>query len=205
MSPSRGVPDDEPPPTLALHDRAMDNLRYIRKTMERAGAFTAVSGWAGTAMGLTALAAAALAHRQPTAGRWLVVWLAEAALAAAMASAGIVVKSRRAGMPLRSGPGLKFAWGLLPPLATGAVLTAALYHAGATGVLPAAWLLLYGAGVVSGGSVSVRAVPVMGVGIMLVGVAAALTPAAWGDAWMAAGFGALQLAFGVFIAWRYGG
>ena len=39
----------------------MDNLRYIRQTMERAGSFTAVPGVGGMLMGFSALAAARLA------------------------------------------------------------------------------------------------------------------------------------------------
>lgn len=44
-----------------LHGRAMDNLRFIRETMEQATHFTAVPGYGGVFMGLTALVAAFIA------------------------------------------------------------------------------------------------------------------------------------------------
>lgn len=194
---------DESP--IALHQRAMDDLRFIRGTMERAGSFTAVSGWGGVAMGVTALAAAAVASQQPSPARWLLTWLVTAAVAGAIAAATMVLKARRARMPLVSGPGRKFFGSFLPPLAVAVPLTAALYAHGATPLLPGVWLLCYGAAVTTAGAFSVRAVPQMGVGFMLLGAAALATPAAWGDAWMAAGFGGLEIVFGIVIARRHGG
>ena len=52
----------EQPP--ALHDRAMDNLRYIRETMERATHFTGISGRGEIAIGVTALVASVIAAQQ---------------------------------------------------------------------------------------------------------------------------------------------
>jgi len=189
----------------ALHARAMDNLRFIRDTMERAGSFTAVPGWGGVAMGTTVLAAAPLAALQPTPARWLGVWIAEAIVAVAIAAAAVLRKARSGGTPLLLAPARKFALSLSPPLVAGALLTVALYRAGLADRLPGVWLLLYGTGVVAGGAFSVRIVPVMGMCFMLVGALGLFGPAAWGNWCMAIGFGALHVVFGWFIARKYGG
>lgn len=191
--------------TVALHDRAMANLRYIRETMERAGAFTAVPGWGGMLIGATAVGTAALAARQPTPGRWLAAWLVEAVVAVGIALVAMAVKSRRAGTRLFSGVGRKFVFSFLPPVLAGAMLTVALVQAGAADLLPGVWLLLYGVGVVTAGAYSVRAVPIMGACLIAVGTVALFSPPAWGDWYMAAGFGGLEMGFGIWIARRHGG
>jgi len=193
------------PVLIPLEDRAADNLRFIRETMERAGSFTALPGWGGAAIGLTALAAAAIAERQPTPGRWLAVWLLEAAVAVAMALVTANRKARAARQALFSGPGRKFALSFVPPLLVGALLTAALYHDGDLRILPAVWLLLYGTAVVTGGAFSARIVPLMGVCFLALGAAALFSPASWGNAYLMGGFGGLQIIFGLVIARKHGG
>lgn len=192
---------DEPP---ALHARAMDNLSFIRDTMERATAFTAVPGWGGAAMGMTALAAAAVAAGRPAPQEWFGVWIAEAVVAAIIGSVALIRKSRSARTPLLSQPGRRFLLGFVPPILVGALLTAVLYQGGLWRALPGTWLLLYGTGVVTGGAFSVPIVPLMGLCFMVAGAAALALPA-WGTAWMALGFGVLHVVFGVLIARRYGG
>jgi hypothetical protein len=192
---------DEPP---ALHARAMDNLSFIRDTMERATAFTAVPGWGGAAMGLTALGAAGLAATRPAPREWLGVWVAEAVLATVIGAAALVRKARSAKTPLFSQPARRFFLSFVPPIIVGGLLTAVLYGGGLWRALPGTWLLLYGTGVVTGGAFSVRVVPLMGLCFMATGAAALALPA-WGTAWMALGFGFLHVVFGVLIARRYGG
>ena len=195
----------EKPSPEALHERAMDNIRYIRETMEGASSFTAVPGWGGVAMGVTALAAAYLAHVQDTSAGWLATWLAEALGAALIGAFAVAYKSKASKTPLLSVPARRFALGFSPPLLAGAILTPVLYSHGLHAFLPGVWLLLYGSGVATGGAFSVKAVPVMGLSLMALGSAALLSPPVWGDAYMAAGFGGLQISFGIVIARKYGG
>jgi hypothetical protein len=108
-------------------------------------------------------------------------------------------------MPVNSGPARKFLGGFAPPLAAGALLTLALWHAGAPGLLPGAWLLLYGTGVLAGGAASVRVVPIMGLCFMALGGAALFAPPAWGNSILAAGFGGFHLLFGAVITRKFGG
>jgi hypothetical protein len=186
-------------------DRAMENLRYIRETLERSTAFTAVPGLGGIMMGLTALVAAALASRQAAPRAWLTVWLVEAAVAFWVGGWAIARKARAANVPVLSGAGRKFALSLLPPLAAGAALTGALFRAGDFRALPGIWLLLYGTAIVTGGAFSVRVVPVMGLCFMGLGCGALFAPANSGNLFLAAGFGGLHLIFGTIIRRRHGG
>jgi hypothetical protein len=192
------------PQPLELHAQAMDNLQYIRETIERAGSFTAVPGLGGVLMGSTALAAALMAGPAARGTRWVAVWMAEAILAAAIGVAGAAWKSHRAKLALLSGPGRKFAAAFTPAMAAGALLTAVLFQHGMTALLPGLWLLLYGSAIVSGGSASVRVVPLMGFCFMAAGAVALLDPAA-GCVLLAAGFGGLHIVFGTVIAVKYGG
>ncbi len=192
----------EPPEMQA---RAMDNLRYIRGIMERAGTFTAVSGWGQVVIGLTAIAAALIAVRQTLPWAWVATWLGECGIAAGIAVASMAIKSHAANMPLISGPMRKLILSFSPPVLVGAVLTAVLVHQGLYGLLPGIWMLLYGAAVVTAGTFSVPSVPFMGAGFMVLGALAFLVPASWSTGLLIAGFGGLHVVFGFWIAWRHGG
>jgi hypothetical protein len=202
-SPQRLAPS--PPDDRSLHVRAMDNLSFIRRTMERATAFTAVPGWGGVGMGVLALAASAVAPARPTARAWLATWVVTAVLALTLGGWTMAGKARRAGTTVFSYPGRRFVLSYVPPLVVGALLTAVLVRAGLYQALPGTWLLLYGTGVVTGGAFSVRVVPLMGLCFMGLGALALLGPAGWGNPLMAAGFGGLHILFGFLIARRYGG
>jgi hypothetical protein len=202
VRPLHANPTAEPP---ALHARAMDNLAFIRDTMEKAGSFTAVSGWGMVAVGIIASIAAIIASAQHSVLRSIYVWIAAAVLAPVVSAWAIWRKARRAHMPLLSGPGRKFLLSFSPPMLVGALLTIVLYRGGVVEAIPGMWLLLYGTAVVAGGSFSVRLIPVMGICFMLAGTLALFTPVSWNDWIMAAAFGGLHIAFGIPVARRHGG
>lgn len=192
----------EPP---ALHVRAMDNLAFIRDTMEAAGSFTAVSGWGMVAAGIIAAIAAGVASVQTTFTNSLYVWVVAAVLAPPVNIWAIVRKARNARMPLLSGPARKFVLSFSPPMVVGALLTIVLYRAGLMQAIPGMWMLLYGTAVIAGGAFSVKVVPVMGFCFMIAGAIAVFAPLSWHNWLMAAAFGGLHIGFGIPIARRHGG
>ena len=201
MLPLRPKPSDPP----AIHARAMDNLSFIRKTMEAAGTFTAVSGWGQVVIGVTAVFAAVIAAQFQGTTEWVLMWAAEAFLALLISVWFMYNKARKASIPLLSGSVQKLLFSFSPVFVVGLVISAALIRLSMFSLLPGMWMLLYGTAVVAAGAFSVRSVPVMGAAFICVGGTALFAPFSWGTALMIIGFGALHILFGVVIARRHGG
>ena len=196
------VPDNR---GVALNERAMESLEFIRTTMARSAPFTAVSGRGGIAMGVLALVAAAVARSAPSDERWLATWMAAAAVAVPVGFLLMRAKAQRHDLALWSAAGRRFAQGFVPAIVAGAVLTFGLVRVEAIEVVPAVWLLLYGAGVLAGSSSSVPVLAWLGGFFMVLGGVSLFTPPEWRDLWLGAGFGALQIGFGAYIARNHGG
>jgi hypothetical protein len=190
---------------VSINEKAVENLRYIRETMERAGSFTAVPGWGGILMGVSALFTAFISSQLSSRPLWAVTWLGEAALAFAIGAWAMFQKAKAVKAPLLYGPGRKFALSLCPAMIAGAVFTAVLYANDLYQLMPGTWLLLYGVAVVAGGVFSVRVVPIMGVCFMTIGMLALFAPFTWANVLMALGFGIQHIILGIVIARRYGG
>jgi hypothetical protein len=207
MAKNQALNEQEPPRVGAVNigDRAIDNLRFIRETMERSTHFTAVPGYGGMLMGVTAVVAAYIANAQADITSWLFTWMVEASLAFAIGLLAMWQKSKIAGSSLMSVPARKFALSFAPPLMAGIAITLGLWRFGHFEVLMPVWMLSYGAAVVCGGAFSVRVIPVMGWCFMACGAAAFAMPAGYGNWMMAASFGLLHIVFGAVIARRYGG
>lgn len=194
-------------PTLTtlptLDGRALDNLRFIRDTMERSRRFTALPGTAGVLMGATALAAAWLAVSADGGELWLSIWVAAACVCLAIGVGSIARRARELGEPVLSGPGKSFALGLAPGLFCGAAITAALYRQGAFGAMPATWMLLYGCALLGGGTFSVVHVRAMGMCFLGAGTLALtwpLPPLSTALNWEMGGvFGGLHMLFGLLV------
>lgn len=190
----------------SLHGRAMDNLRFIRETMEHSARFTAVPGLrGGVFMGLTAITAAFVANSRHSIDGWLAVWIFEAVLAFVVGMAAMQRKSKSVGTALNSLPAKKFAMSFLPPLICAVVITIGLWRLGNFEALIPIWILLYGAAIVTGGSFSVRVVPIMGWCFIALGTISFFAPASFGNMMMALSFGVLHIVFGLIIARRFGG
>ncbi len=205
MAKLQAVKTDDTNEPVRLSDRASENLRFIRETMERSTHFTAVPGYGGMLMGVTAVVAAYIAAGQIYLRDWLIVWLTEAFLAFAIGLLAMWQKSKIAKTSLFSAPARKFAFGFMPPLVAAVTITLGLWRYEHYEMMAPVWMLLYGASVVTGGAFSVRIVPVMGWIFIALGAVAFALPASFGNILMGASFGVLHIVFGSIIARKFGG
>lgn len=188
-----------------MHERAAESIEFIRETMVRSASFTAVPGQGGVAMGAIGVLTAVVASQATTPERWLAIWLSAAVIASPIGLAATIVKARRHHVALWSASGRRFMQGFLPAIAAGAALTLALVRADRIELLPATWLLLYGAGILAGATASISVLTWVGALFMVLGAGAVASVGQWPDLWLGAGFGGLQIIFGIIITRKHGG
>lgn len=188
-----------------MHEHALDNLKYIRSTMENTTEFTAVPGYGMVLVGLSALLAAWLGNGAKTREAWLAIWTAEGMAAILFGFIALIWKANHSGVSLLSSPARRFGLGFAPPLLAGAAFTAAAARSNHYSEVAGLWLLLYGSGVITGGMSSVRPVLMMGVAFMALGAGALFTAEHYNEIFLAAGFGGLHIGFGLWIARKHGG
>ena len=189
----------------SLDQQAAESIAFIRHTMARSASFTAVPGKGGAAMGVIGVVVAVVASLQTEPATWLGIWLVGAALAIPVGLWTMLTKARMHAVELFSPAGRRFAQGFLPAIVAAAILTALLVRGERVDLLPAVWLLLYGAGVMAGGSASIPVLAWTGAAFMGCGIGAGLSPAGWGDLWLGLGFGGAHIVFGFIIARKHGG
>jgi hypothetical protein len=192
---------------------AHENLLYIRKTLEAAGQFTAVSGKSLVAAGFAALAGAAVnnwitgapwnSHTDPRSA--LAVWGIVLGVSLTIVLFGIYRKSLQMRTSIQPPLLRKLLWSLCPALFVGALLSVLVVRSGSLDWLPVVWLGCYGAAVANGGLVSVAPVRYMGLCFLAAAAGAALSPRGAGLGWLALGFGWLHIVYGAYIARRHNG
>jgi hypothetical protein len=186
---------------VAIDSHALGTLNYIRASIEAASAF-AVPGIAGIAMGSVGVVATVMASIPTFASHWLGIWLA-AAMAASAVGVLLVARQPARGFTLYRGPARKFVLSLCPALLAGAVLTAVLWQAGHTSLIPGMWLLLYGCAVLSASMMTTAAIMglivTMGALFVVYGLIAFGLPHRWHNFTLGLGFGALHLIFGILL------
>jgi hypothetical protein len=184
---------------------AVENLLYIRQTIEAAHTFTTVPGKGCIAMGITAIAAVALESYPPLGAYWLVIWVGAAAIACTLALWFMEQKAHAQGLSLRRAVARRFFMTLAPAFLSGAILTAALVGRVDRELISGTWLLLYGTGLTACGLFAVPAVFTAGVAFMALGTATLWLPPGSSHVVLALGFGGIHLALGAVIVRHHGG
>jgi hypothetical protein len=192
----------EPTP---IDSGAVENLRYIRSTIEAAHTFTTVPGKGCIAMGATALTAVAIESIPSLAPHWLTIWVAAAIVACGSALWFMEQKARAQGLSLRRAVAKRFFMTLAPAFLAGAILTAALFGSVDREVITGMWLLLYGTGLAACGLFAIPAVFTAGIAFMGLGAATLWLPPGSAHIVLALGFGGIHLALGTTIVRHHGG
>lgn len=200
----------------------LQDVRDIRKMMERSSRFTSLSGLSCVAAGIAALAGAWAAQRiingyyGGNLSKWeysnesfnslkiQLLLTAAATFAAAFLGAFFFTwqKAKRQGERLGNHVTRKVFWSMAIPLATGAIFTYGMLHYSEWRFVAPACLVFYGLALVNAGKYTVADIRYLGYCEIVLGLMNILYIQSSFYFW-AIGFGILHIMYGVIMWWKY--
>lgn len=189
----------------------IDDLRYIRSTMEKSSKFLTLSGISGVAAGLSALGGALFAYQivyngLSIVGDVLVDMVIVAALVVIVAlSAGFYFSYRKAskvGEKLFNGVTIQIFKDGGIPLAVGGCFGLILIVNNCSYLVASAMLVFYGIALINFGARSYRDIRIVGACEIILGIIAGIMPK-YGLLLWTIGFGVLHIVYGTFMYFKY--
>ena len=196
--------------TTTLHLHAMDNISYIRATMDRSSQFTDVPGWGLVIVGVLATLGSYIATLHLTTYWWVNTWITIGVISMGIGVVAMRLKANKVKAKLFSAPGRRFLLCFAPTIVAGMALTDLIFWE----LLPGMWLLMYGLAVMTAGVFSKPIVPFLGLPFFTLGIITMQLPDLFtpligtyttADLFMVMGFGVCHIIYGLIIALRHGG
>lgn len=189
----------------------IDDLRYIRSTMERSGKFLSLSGMSGVIAGLLALAGAAVAYQVVYQGYTFTGnTLADMILIAGIVLVGAVSfgvyfsfrKAKKTGAKFWMPVTLQLLKDAGVPLAVGGVFSILLIYHNTSFLVASAMLVFYGLALISAGARTYRDIKILGVCEVVIGILAGIFTQ-YGLFLWALGFGVMHILYGIVLYKKY--
>lgn len=192
-------------------EEAREQLEYVKGVLERSTQFTLISPWSAWSVGLCGLAAGGYSHLRLRTSLaygdaidtlfW--VWLTCFVLSVALAIAWTRQRAGREGVSLWNHPVRQGFRHFVTLTAVGGILTAGCLTYRLYFLIPAVWMLCYGAGLIVSSMFSLRELRTLGLFFLLCGTVALFWPV-YNPILLMVTFGAGHLVLGTIIHLRYG-
>lgn len=192
-------------------DRNIDNLRYIRSTMERSTKFLSLSGISGVVAGLVALCGAFIAYLIMTrsfAVTGIIIYdllILAAIVLVCACSVGIyfsVRKAKKMGAKFWTPVTFQLIKDAGVPLVVGGLFSLILVYQGYFGMTASTMLIFYGIALINAGARTYRDIKILGACEIILGLLAGIFIGNGLILW-AMGFGVLHIVYGIVMYMKY--
>jgi len=207
---------------MSNQQETLDDLKHIKRMMERSSRFISLSGFSGIAAGICALVGAWLAHKKiycwvngdctigglfDTVGIKLLndlIWIAAITFLCAFISAFIFtyLRSKKDNTPIWGATTIRLFWNMVIPFTAGAIFIIKMMQLGEFELVAPACLIFYGLALVNASKYTLGEIRYLGYGQLVLGIIN-LWLIAYGLYFWAIGFGVLHIVYGIWMWNKY--